>query len=796
MSGFRQEHYAQFTGPIAGSLGDTTPPSQSGGMTATAIGGSRVELAWSASTDDDGIAEYRVFRDDAQVAATSLPAYSDRTVQPDTAYSYHVVAVDFAGNASPASAPATTTTAPPDEVRTFGAIEDAYIDATAPTTNSGSSASLRVDSDPQRDFLVKFASTGIGDRRIISAKLRLHNTDESNNGGDFRRVLDNSWSESTVNWDNAPAGDPYTVSTLDDVVAGNWYEVDVTPIVTGDGEFSVRASSPSSNGAAFSSSEGTTANRPQLVVTLAAEDASVPPLPAFSDGFETGDFSRWTADTGLSVRSDQPFTGGWAAHAASTGQAAYAFEELPVSEPEFFYRLRFKVLNRGTGTVSLMKFRDGAGAPLMRLFLSPTGKLATRNDVSGGTTTSTTSIATGRWYTAQMRLRAGDAASAAEVWLDGVRIDDLSKPEALGSMPIARIDLGDDGIGKTYEVIYDDVTADRAFIADTIPPTAPSGLSAAAASSHRVELTWNAATDDLAVTAYEIFRDGQLHATVGPVTAYTDDSVAPGTAYEYVVRAKDGAGNASPASEAATATTPTVDTTPRAPPAVTATAVSFDRVDLSWTAATDDRGVTEYRILRDGALLETVGPDARTYSDRSVAPATGYDYSVRAVDAAGNVSDPSPAATATTPARTVFLDGFESGDLSQWTGGAGITVEQGGAFAGSFAARAATTSSARYRYKQLASTYRELHYRLRFKLVSQADSFSLLKLRTASGSPLARLWLSATGKLSTRNDLTGATTTSTTQITPGAGTSPSWPRSWTAPRAASTSGSTATRSTP
>ena len=112
---------------------------------------------------------------------------------------------------------------------------------------------------------------------------------------------------------------------------------------------------------------------------------------------------------------------------------------------------------------------------------------------------------------------------------------------------------------------------------------------------------------------------------------------------------------------------------------MTATAVSFDRVDLSWTAATDDRGVTEYRILRDGALLETVGPDARTYSDRSVAPATGYDYSVRAVDAAGNVSDPSPAATATTPARTVFLDGFESGDLSQWTGGAGITVEQGGA---------------------------------------------------------------------------------------------------------------------
>ena len=467
------------------------------------------------------------------------------------------------------------------------------------------------------------------------------------------------------------------------------------------------------------------------MVTLAAEDASVPPLPAFSDGFETGDFSRWTADTGLSVRSDQPFTGGWAAHAASTGQAAYAFEELPVSEPEFFYRLRFKVLNRGTGTVSLMKFRDGAGAPLMRLFLSPTGKLATRNDVSGGTTTSTTSIATGRWYTAQMRLRAGGAASAAEVWLDGVRIDDLSKPEALGSMPIARIDLGDDGIGKTYEVIYDDVTADRAFIADTIPPTAPSGLSAAAASSHRVELTWNAATDDLAVTAYEIFRDGQLHATVGPVTAYTDDSVAPGTAYS-VVRAKDGAGNASPASEAATATTPTVDTTPEHP-----------------------RGDRHRGLVRPGRPLLD-GRDRRPRRDRVPDPARrrpardrrpGRAHLQRSQRRAGDRLRlqraggrrrrqrlrPEPGCDGHDPARTVFLDGFESGDLSQWTGGAGITVEQGGAFAGSFAARAATTSSARYRYKQLASTYRELHYRLRFKLVSQADSFSLLKLRTASG---------------------------------------------------------------
>ncbi|MGH9015883.1 MAG: DUF7594 domain-containing protein, partial [Acidimicrobiia bacterium] len=224
ITGFRQERYAQFTGSIGGAVGDTTPPSTPSGLTATAMGGGRVELAWSASADDDGVAEYRVFRDGAQVATTSLPLFTDTGVVPSTGYGYRVVAVDFAGNASAASTVATATTAPPDEVLTFVATEDSYVDATQPDANFGSSFSLRVDADPKTDLLVKFDPAGIGDRRILGAKLRLYNTDASNNGGDFRRVLDSSWSEGSVTWNNAPAGDSLLVGRLDDVATKTWYE--------------------------------------------------------------------------------------------------------------------------------------------------------------------------------------------------------------------------------------------------------------------------------------------------------------------------------------------------------------------------------------------------------------------------------------------------------------------------------------------------------------------------------------------------------------------------------------------
>jgi hypothetical protein len=114
--------------------------------------------------------------------------------------------------------------------------------------------------------LIKFNVSGLNGQQVTSAKLRLYNVDPSGKGGDFYAVSDNSWQEETVTWNSAPAALTNLLGSIGSVSIGNWYEVDLTSLITGDGTYSLRISSTSSDGADYSSKEG--ANPPQLVVTV------------------------------------------------------------------------------------------------------------------------------------------------------------------------------------------------------------------------------------------------------------------------------------------------------------------------------------------------------------------------------------------------------------------------------------------------------------------------------------------------------------------------------------------------
>jgi hypothetical protein len=91
--------------------------------------------------------------------------------------------------------------------------------------------------------------------------------------------------------------------------------------------------------------------------------------------------------------------------------------------------------------------------------------------------------------------------------------------------------------GSTFDIhTYD-------FAADSEPPSAPGGLTATAAGSGATKLTWTAASDNIGVSAYDIYRDGSYLATVSPnVTSYTYTASA-GTGHLYQVTARDLAGN-------------------------------------------------------------------------------------------------------------------------------------------------------------------------------------------------------------------------------------------------------------
>ncbi|HSX34116.1 MAG TPA: DUF4082 domain-containing protein [Candidatus Saccharimonadales bacterium] len=77
---------------------------------------------------------------------------------------------------------------------------------------------------------------------------------------------------------------------------------------------------------------------------------------------------------------------------------------------------------------------------------------------------------------------------------------------------------------------------------DTTAPSAPSNLLLSADDGYTVKVTWNASTDNIGVTGYDVYRDGALAGTVTSAQ-YTDQTVVPGNTYTYTVKAFDAAGN-------------------------------------------------------------------------------------------------------------------------------------------------------------------------------------------------------------------------------------------------------------
>ncbi|MDO8551148.1 MAG: prepilin-type N-terminal cleavage/methylation domain-containing protein [bacterium] len=207
---------------------------------------------------------------------------------------------------------------------------------------------------------------------------------------------------------------------------------------------------------------------------------------------------------------------------------------------------------------------------------------------------------------------------------------------------------------------------------DFTPPTDPSNLAANVISWQEISLTWNASTDAVGVIGYNVFRGGVRLITLGPVTSYADTGLSASTTYTYYVEAFDAAGNVSGLSNVVSATTlPPPDTTPPTPPTSISAATgspATSRINLTWSGATDNVGVTGYDIYRGGVWITSVL--ASPYNDNNLSSGETYTYYVKAFDAAGNYSVPSSNASATTPCHSCTKNSqCNSYPLKQCTGG-------------------------------------------------------------------------------------------------------------------------------
>ncbi|MFE0101096.1 fibronectin type III domain-containing protein [Streptomyces sp. NPDC059009] len=202
---------------------------------------------------------------------------------------------------------------------------------------------------------------------------------------------------------------------------------------------------------------------------------------------------------------------------------------------------------------------------------------------------------------------------------------------------------------------------------DTRPPEAPRGVTAQAGSATSVHVMWNRATDDTEVTGYDVYRSGKRVKSLPEREHMVDvTGLKPRTAYTFTVRARDQAGNVSADSARLSVTTPAAKAedgeAPTRPGRLRARPAGSRAVTLSWSRSHDDQGIASYAVHQGGSQIHSVDGDETSTVLTGLRPGTSYRFTVKARDAADNVSPASPATAVTTTA-----DGDDSKGEAQGT---------------------------------------------------------------------------------------------------------------------------------
>jgi glucose/arabinose dehydrogenase len=194
---------------------------------------------------------------------------------------------------------------------------------------------------------------------------------------------------------------------------------------------------------------------------------------------------------------------------------------------------------------------------------------------------------------------------------------------------------------KLSTAIFDKVTVNAS--GDVYPPTEPTHLQATRVTDTTVSISWTASLDDVGVKDYDVYKDDVLAQANVTDTSYTFTGLTPNTTYNFTVRARDTAGNISNASSPLTVkTTNQTDTqAPTAPTELESSSKTSSSVQLTWTASTDDVGVYEYDIYRNGSLAGSTS--ATSFKVTGLTANTTYSFTVKARDLAGNISEASQA---------------------------------------------------------------------------------------------------------------------------------------------------------
>ena len=261
-----------------GGATDSQPPSPPTALGATASSG-LASLSWTAADDNVGVVGYDILRGPAggalaKVGESTGTTFADTTVIAGQSYDYQVVARDAAGNVSQPSGKVTVTVPSGGGTSTlsFTPVADASVKQASPTSNFGTSTSLNSDSGSgvAMESYLRFTVSGVGSAGVSSAKLRVYvPSDGTADGPGVYACVDatcSNWSETAITWNTRPARSSTATADTGRIAGGSFVEYDVTPLIRGDGTYTlVIGPTPTTDGVVFSSRQATT-NKPQLLV--------------------------------------------------------------------------------------------------------------------------------------------------------------------------------------------------------------------------------------------------------------------------------------------------------------------------------------------------------------------------------------------------------------------------------------------------------------------------------------------------------------------------------------------------
>ena len=174
----------------------------------------------------------------------------------------------------------------------------------------------------------------------------------------------------------------------------------------------------------------------------------------FADDFSTGTFSRWTAATRLTIDGAQGSSAAPSARAQVSSQSAFAYRNLGATYASACMSVNVNVSSLGGNAVDLFRLRTASDGPISRAYVSATGVLFFRADVSGVQQSSGVALGSG-WHNVELCGTVGSAGTW-NLYRDGVRCAQRLGRQHGDDPPIGRIQIGDTA-AKTFTANWDDL---------------------------------------------------------------------------------------------------------------------------------------------------------------------------------------------------------------------------------------------------------------------------------------------------------------------------------------------------